>query len=196
VTALEFSSGDVLLVVDVINAFDHDDADSLFASFEERLPALTDVIAAARAAGLPIVYVNDERGGWTSDARGLIEAVRSTPRGSHVLDRVAPQAGDHVLLKHRYSAFDHTALDLLLRELDVDRLLLVGAATEGCVVQTAIDAREQGIKTTIVADACASTDASLEAIALNYAERVVGARVIRLSSLEPVAEEALDPMGA
>ncbi|TML88224.1 MAG: isochorismatase family protein [Actinobacteria bacterium] len=37
-----------------------------------------------------------------------------------------------------------------------------GSATEGCIVQTAIDAREQGLKTTILADACASTHTELE----------------------------------
>ena len=51
-----------------------------------------------------------------------------------------------VLLKHRYSAFDHTPLDLLLERLHIDRLVLIGAATEGCIVQTAIDAREHGLE--------------------------------------------------
>ena len=52
-----------------------------------------------------------------------------------------------------------------------------GSATEGCIVQTAIDAREQGLKTTILADACASTHPELETTALHYAEQVVGAHI-------------------
>jgi nicotinamidase-related amidase len=108
--------------------------------------------------------------------------VLATRRGAEILGRIAPEPGDHFLLKHRYSAFDHTPLDLLLEHLDVDRLVLMGAAIEGCIVQTAIDAREQGIKTTIVADACATTDPELEAIALDYAARVVGARIARSPS--------------
>lgn len=86
---------------------------------------------------------------------------------------------DRVLLKHRYSAFDHTALELLLESLGVERIVLVGAATEGCVVQTALDAREHGLKATIVADACATTGAEIEAIALRYAEEVGRIRVRR-----------------
>ena len=85
-----------------------------------------------------------------------------------------------MLLKHRYSGFDHTALELLLGDLHVERLVLAGAATEGCVVQTAIDARERGFKVTIVADACATTDPHLEEIALRYAPR----RRARVASLD------------
>ena len=44
-------------------------------------------------------------------------------------------------------------------------------------MQTAIDARERDLKTTIIADACATTDPELESVALRYAEQVVGARI-------------------
>jgi nicotinamidase-related amidase len=77
----------------------------------------------------------------------------------------------------RYSSFDHTPLVLILRELEVERLLLAGMATEACVVQTAIDARENGFKVTVLTDACATNDAQLEQIALRYLEGVVGARL-------------------
>ncbi len=87
-----------------------------------------------------------------------------------------------MLLKHRYSAFDHTALDLLLEAKSVRCVLVIGAATEGCVVQTALDAREHGLKATILADACATIDAELEALALRYAEDVGGIRVEPLRS--------------
>ena len=84
-----------------------------------------------------------------------------------------------MLLKPRYSISDHTPLVILLRELEVERLLLAGAATEMCVVQSAIDARELGFKVSILAGACATTEPELERLAFEYAERVVGARVER-----------------
>ena len=118
------------------------------------------------------------RGRWESDAPALIRAALDG-EGSEVVRRVLPEPGECVLLKHRYSAFDHTALELLLASLEAERVVLVGAATEGCVVQTAIDARERDLKATIVADACATTDAGLEEIALRYAEEVGGIRVWR-----------------
>ena len=90
---------------------------------------------------------------------------------------IAPRDGDRFVVKPRYSAFDHTPLELLLRELGVERVLLAGTATEMCVIQTAIDAREEGFKVTILAEACASADEQMERLALEYAERIVGAFV-------------------
>jgi nicotinamidase-related amidase len=135
-------------------------------------------IAAAREAGVPVVYVNDDRDRWDSDAPALAREAAEGP-GGDVIRQLLPQEGDHVLLKHRYSAFDHTALELLLGAKSAERVLVVGAATEGCVVQTALDARENGLKATILADACATTDESLEETALRYAEDVGGVRVRR-----------------
>jgi nicotinamidase-related amidase len=172
-----FEPADVLVVIDVINDFRHEDGDRLLASFEERLTAMAETLASARTAGIPIVYVNDEGGRWQSDFPALVQSVLESKGGAGVVERLRPRPGDHVLLKHRYSAFDHTALDLLLEQLHVDRLVLMGAATEGCIVQTAIDAREHDLKATIVADACATTDPELETIALQYADRVVGAHI-------------------
>jgi nicotinamidase-related amidase len=44
-------------------------------------------------------------------------------------------------------------------------------------VQTALDAREHGLKATIIPDACATTNARLEETALRYAQDVGGIRV-------------------
>ena len=118
---------------------------------------MVDVIAAARAADVPVVYVNDDRNRWDGDAPALAREA-ADGAGGDVVQPLLPQPGDSVLLKHRYSGFDHTALELLLASLRVERVLLaLGTATEGCVVQTAIDAREHGLKATILADACATT---------------------------------------
>lgn len=79
------------------------------------------------------------------------------------------------MIKPHYSAFDHTPLELLLRELEVERLLLASAATEMCVAQTAIAARERGFKVSVLVDACATADERMERVSLDYLENVVGA---------------------
>jgi nicotinamidase-related amidase len=174
--AVEFGRSDALLVIDVIADFDHDDAESLLASFRERGAALAEALDSARKAGVPVIYVNDDRDRWDSDAPALAREAAEGPGGAVVLP-LLPRPGDHVLLKHRYSAFDHTALELLLEAKSVERVIVVGAATEGCVVQTALDAREHGLKATILADACATSDADLEQLALRYAQDVGGIRI-------------------
>ncbi|HZP72205.1 MAG TPA: isochorismatase family cysteine hydrolase [Gaiellaceae bacterium] len=174
----DFGEGDALLVVDVFNDFEHDDGDQLLESFRARAGRMREVIEAARSHGVPVIYVNDEYGRWQSDAPALVRAALAG-RGGDAIRPLEPAPDDRVLLKQRYSAFDHTALDLLLGSLEVRRVLLVGAATEGCIVQTAIDAREHGLQATIVMDACATTDPELEQTALRYAEDVGGIRVRR-----------------
>ena len=169
---------DALVVIDLLQRFDHEDGDALLASLRARLPGLREALARARADGIPVVYVNDLDGRWDSDAPALVRDALAGP-GGDALAEVAPREGDRILLKPRYSVFDHTPLVILLRELRIERLLLAGAATEMCVVQSAIDARELGFKVTILARACATTDEGLERLAFEYAERVVGARVER-----------------
>jgi nicotinamidase-related amidase len=170
---------DALVVIDVITRFDHPGGDALLASFREHHPALVAALAAARTADVPLIYVNDNHGVWGWDIAAEIRRASDRAEGGELVARVAPRAGDRFLRKPRYSAFDHTALDLVLRELEVERLLLAGAATEMCIVQTAIDARELGLKVTILADACASVDQRDAELALAYAERVVGAHIDR-----------------
>jgi nicotinamidase-related amidase len=175
---------DALLVIDVVNDFEHDDGYALLASFREHLPALERELGVARTRGIPVIFVNDSHGAWDWDVPAQIRHATASPATGELIARVAPRAGETYLRKPRYSAFNYTPLEPILGELAIERLLLVGAATEMCIVQTAIDARELGLKVTILADACAAVDEANAALALDYAERVVGARVERGSSAD------------
>jgi nicotinamidase-related amidase len=170
---------DALLLVDVVNDFRHEDADKLLASFRERHDAIVAALERARARDIPVVYANDNFGEWHGDASRLVQEAVERGRAGDLVAAIAPRDGDRFVVKPRYSAFDHTPLVLVLRELDVERILLAGAATEMCVVQTSIDAREEGFKVTILADACATTDERMEELALEYASTIVGVVVER-----------------
>jgi nicotinamidase-related amidase len=177
-------SRDVLVVIDVLNDFEHEDGDRLLESLRERGAGLIEAIEGARAAGLPVVYVNDHLGDWSSDRRSLVDRARAG-KGRGLVDPLAPLPSEPLLVKPRYSAFDHTALELLLRDLGTERILLVGGSTEGCIVQSGIDARELGFKVTILTSACLTVDEERERLALRYAREVAG--VFLESQLEAVA---------
>ena len=168
---------DALVVVDVVSTFEHADADRLLASFRERAGGMSAALAEARGRGVPVVYVNDACGNWDGDAPDRVRAALAG-RGGDVIAPLAPRPREAFLFKPRYSGFDRTPLRDVLGELGVERVLLAGAATEGCVVQTGIDAREQGLKVTIVTGACATADERLERVALEYAERVGGMNLV------------------
>jgi nicotinamidase-related amidase len=169
---------DALLLVDVVNDFEHEDGDKLMASLRARHAGLVRALGRARADEVPVVYANDTFGAWDGDAPGLVRRAVAG-RGGELVAAIVPREGDRFVVKPRYSAFDHTPLELILRELEVERLLLAGASTEGCVAQTAIDARELGFKVSVLADACATVDEQVERVALDYLEAVAGVRIVR-----------------
>jgi nicotinamidase-related amidase len=126
---------------------------------------------------MPVVYANDDAGAWDSSAPALVRrAIEGN--GGELVAAVAPQPGDRIVLKPRYSAFDQTPLVSLLREIEVDQVVVVGTATEMCVFQTAADAIRLGFDLTVLADACASVDERHESLALDYLEQVLGVRVV------------------
>jgi nicotinamidase-related amidase len=167
---------DALLLVDVVQTFVHEDGEKLLASFGARHTGFVEALARARGDGLPVVYANDTLGIWDGDGPRLVQQALDG-RGGELVEAIAPRGGETFVVKPRYSAFDHTPLELILREREVERLLLGGMSTEGCVAQTAIDARELGFKVTVLAKACATIDERIEQVALEYLEQVAGAFV-------------------
>jgi nicotinamidase-related amidase len=169
---------DAFLLVDVLNDFEHEDGRRLLESFRTRHDGFVQALGRARADGFMVAYANDTYGDWHGDRPELVRRALAG-RGGELVEPLAPQADDCFVVKPRYSAFDHTPLVLILREREVERLLLGGMSTEGCVAQTAIDARELGFKVSVLAEACATVDERVERIALEYLESVVGVRVVR-----------------
>lgn len=130
---------DVFLLVDVLDDFGHERGRQLFSSFTQRHDQMASLLSEARAAGVPVVFANDNKGVWDSDVNRLVQRALSGPGGS-LLDDLLPRSGERFIVKPRYSAFDHTPLELILSELECQRLVVAGMTTEGCVAQTAIAA--------------------------------------------------------
>ncbi len=168
-----------LLLVDVIEDFRHEDGERLLASFRERHPALRRTLEEARARGMPIVYANDDVGTWTSDAPELVRRAIEGGKAGDLVAEVAPREDEAVVLKPRYSGFDATPLETLLREREVDELVVAGTATEMCVFQTVTDALRLGFRAAVQADACATVDEENERLALLYLERVLAVPLLR-----------------
>jgi nicotinamidase-related amidase len=169
---------DALVLVDVVQTFEHEDGDKLLESFRSRHDGFVATLDRARGDGVPVVYANDNFGVWDGDAPRLVRSALEG-RGGGLVEAIAPREGETFVVKPRYSAFDHTPLALILSELEIERLLLGGMSTEGCVAQTTIDARELGFKVSVLANACATTDERVEQVALEYLETVAGAFVER-----------------
>ena len=128
-----------ILVIDMLEDFISGD---LRCSRAERIVApLERLLAAARSRGIPVVYANDAHlAGIDGELRLWGVHAMAGSDGARVTPSLAPQEGDYVLEKRRYSAFFQTGLHLLLRELNVDTLVLTGVQAHICLCHTAADA--------------------------------------------------------
>jgi nicotinamidase-related amidase len=169
-------AGAALLLIDVINPLDFVGGDQLYAS---ALPAARRIAALKgmlRREGVPAVYVNDNFGCWDLGFRELVALhLRSANRGQPIIELLAPQAGDHFVLKPKHSGFYGTSLELLLTHLGARRLILTGFAANICVWFTANDAHMRGYRLMVPADCIAAEAADDTAYVLRQMQRVMDA---------------------
>lgn len=146
-----------LLLIDVINAFEFDGCESIVAAAREVTPAIEQLASKARAAAVPVIYANDNFGQWRSDFESTVQACLAPDKPGHeVAARLRPQPGDYFVLKPQHSGFYATPLELVLKELGVDTLILAGFATDLCVLFTAHDAHMRGYNLMVPEDCTAS----------------------------------------
>lgn len=123
--------------------------------------------ARAVQARLPVIYANDNFGGWRSDFPSLVKACKEKPGGPRDLARLLePGDGDYSVLKPRHSAFYGTPLEFLLEELQVRNLILAGLETDVCIMYTADDAYMRKYALWVPRNCVASRSADRHAAAL------------------------------
>jgi len=163
-----------LILVDVINDLDFPEAKQL-ARF---IPALADSIARlkgrAKAAGVPVIYVNDNFGRWRSDFRALIEHCRKGKSRS-LIEKLYPERDDYFVLKPKHSGFFSSTLETLLRYLGARRLIITGIAGNFCVLFTANDAYMRDYELAIPFDCVISNTAKENTEALQLMKRYLKA---------------------
>ena len=152
----------VLLVMDVQRG-----VVERFADEPGYLPRLQRAITAAHASGIPVVYVTVgfRPGHPEISARNRsFSAVASAGRfadgdpAAEIHPAVAPEPGDLVVTKRRVSAFTGSDLDVLLRGLGADTLVLTGIATSGVVLSTLRQAADLDYRLVVLADGCLDAD--------------------------------------
>jgi nicotinamidase-related amidase len=145
----------------MINTWEMQDGASLLRQAIRILPNLVRLLASARRNGVPVVYTNDNFGRWRSNMPATIEQARQANRASaRIVDALAPQASDYVVLKPEHSAFFATPLELLLKALKVHRLVIAGVSGDQCVLATAGDALLRAFSVVVPRDAIASATAA------------------------------------
>ncbi|MFE6227928.1 MULTISPECIES: isochorismatase family cysteine hydrolase [unclassified Streptomyces] len=166
-----------LVVIDMLNTYAHEDAERLVPSVEAALPAIVDLLRRARAAGVPVVYANDNFGEWRSHHGEILELALAGRRPD-LVEPVRPDEDALFVVKARHSVFFETPLEYLLRSLDVTDLVLTGQVTEQCVLYSALDAHIRHLDVTVPRDAVAHIHEDLAGAALRMIERNMGGRIV------------------
>ncbi|WP_371667606.1 cysteine hydrolase [Streptomyces sp. NBC_00289] len=175
-----------LIVIDMINTYDHDDAELLLPSVESVVPVVAELLERARRSDVPVVYVNDNFGEWRSHHGELVGKALAGPH-ARLVEPVRPDDESLFVLKARHSIFFETPLNYLLGRLDVDRLVLCGQVTEQCVLYSALDAHIRHLQVSVPRDAVAHIHADLADAALRMMERNMGAHLCDSADLWPRA---------
>jgi nicotinamidase-related amidase len=141
----------------------------------ERHARIRRLVAAARAAGVPVVFVQEVHkrtlGDFGRELDGVegVHCLEGDP-ATELADGLQPGPDEYLIRKRRYSAFFATELELVLKSYGARTLVLVGALTDVCVHYTFADAHQHDYHCCVVTDCVGGSsrrahDAALEAMA-------------------------------
>jgi nicotinamidase-related amidase len=165
------------LVIDMLNPYDHEDADVLAEHAAERIEAVRELIAATRESDAELIYVNDSYGDFTATRLDLVERAMNG-RHPELIEPIKPPDDVNFIHKVRHSAFYSSSLEYLLRSQEIGTLILTGQVTEQCILYTALDAYVRHFDVRIPHDAVIPIIPELGDAAVKMMERNMGAQVV------------------
>ncbi len=165
-----------LLLIDVINDLDFPEADDLLRFARPMADRIAGLKGRAKAAGVPVIYVNDNFGRWQSNLQKIVEhAARPESRGREIVEALRPEEDDYFVLKPKHSGFFSTTLDVLLDYLRVETVVVTGIAANICVLFTANDAYMRDFHVVVPRDCVASNTEEVNRAALDEMAKVLKA---------------------
>lgn len=182
-----------LLVIDMQRDFISPGAPIECPGGRDIIASIRQLLELAHRKGLPVIYTQEAHRaqgvdfGRELDGEEPRHCVEGTP-GVEIVPELAPQPGDYMIVKRRYSAFFATDLDLLLRGLEVDTLVLTGAATDVCVRATAQDAQQLNYHVIVPEECVAGTTVEQHRAALRNIAYILG-RVLPLVHVQALLEQ-------
>ena len=146
------------------------------------------LLVEGRNKEIPIVYVNDShRTGLRQDRefKKRAEHCIEGTWGAEVIEELSPQQNDFIIEKSRFSGFYETDLNLTLKDLNIDTVVVVGVVTNICVRSTIHDAFFRGYQVIVPEDCVMATgereqESSLYDIQTHFGEVTASERIIEL----------------
>jgi nicotinamidase-related amidase len=171
-----------LIVIDMLNTYEHEDADPLKESVQRILPTLSGLIAKASNSDVLTIYVNDNHGDWSA-ARAELTDKALEGAAPELIEPIVPDPKLPFIVKARHSIFYETQLEYLLRQKEIERIFLSGQVTEQCILYSALDAYVRHFEVAVVTDAVAHIHEDLAESALRMMETNMRAELVEADSL-------------
>lgn len=151
----------------------------IMAGGEQRHERTRAILAAARAAGIPPIFIQEVHKRSLADFGRELDGTEGVHclEGDHeteLAEGIEPTPEEYLIQKRRYSAFFATELELVLKSLEIETLVLLGSLTDVCVHYTFADAHQHDYRCLVVTDCVGGSsvgahDAALEA--MRYLQR-------------------------
>ncbi|WP_216635916.1 cysteine hydrolase family protein [Bdellovibrio bacteriovorus] len=156
-----------LLIIDMLNTLDFPEGPMLA---KQALPVAKNILKLKKKMakrGAAVVYVNDNFGNWKSSWEEVYKTCAAPKsRGREIAKILHPDPEDYFILKPRHSAFYSTNLEVFLKDLGIENLILTGVAGNICILFTVHDAHMRDFKITVPRDCIASNTKTLNDQAL------------------------------
>jgi nicotinamidase-related amidase len=166
-----------VMVVDMLNPYDHPDAEPLKESVRGVVPNIVDLVGRARDAGALVVYVNDCYEDWSASRDDIANAALAGT-APELVKPLIPKDDMPFVIKARHSIFYGTVLEYLLRTESIDRLILTGQVTEQCILYSALDGYVRRWELAVARDCVAHIDYDLADASLRMMESNMRAHVV------------------
>jgi len=169
------TGGMALLVIDMVSAWDFPDAAKLGSVARTIAAKIGALKQRCILASVPVVFVNDNRGRWRSEFHELVRvSILESETGAAIAECLQPDENDYSVLKPKHSAFYATPLDLLLRHLRAQRLIVTGVASDQCIVMSAAEAKMRDYDVVVPGDCVGALSAARNASALRHLREAHG----------------------
>ena len=175
-------SKSALIVVDMINSYDHPDGEKLAGSVKTTLPKMAELIERAEDEDVQVIYVNDNFGAWNSNRDDLVE--EAMKQSKDLIEPIRPKPDTAFVVKARHSIFYQTPLEYLLNQEGVGKLILTGQVTEQCILYSALDAYIRHFEVTIPRDAVAHIHEHLAEAAFEMMETNMDVEVVEVDDVK------------
>ena len=169
----------VILVTDMLRGF-LEPGYPLYCGAKARsiIPNIQKLLEQETKAGAKIFYLCDQHKPDDPEFKMFPpHSIEGTPE-AEIIPELSPYPGE-VIPKRTFSSFYNTPLEKRLAGLKPETIVVCGVCTHICVLHAVIDARDRGYEVAVPVDCVASFDKKAHSFALDYIEKVLGAKLIK-----------------